>query len=205
VDDPICQENFFKSEDCFQQTLCKNNWDEALSCIKKKNPEKCRTEINLSRKCKDHFFNSIVTDKMKHHLKKMAEIRESCEEQVAKYLNCVKQLGDYYPECIDRFLLQQNFIYSKLLPINLWTNYTTCYNKLGKNNESGVLLACDEELEEIRLSLDTYSEPILKSSGFTNTDIKNYGGANELLFFLIPILYSSHTDKILKDYNPRID
>eukprot|EP01129_Flabellula_baltica_P014267 TRINITY_DN6796_c0_g1_i1.p1 TRINITY_DN6796_c0_g1~~TRINITY_DN6796_c0_g1_i1.p1 ORF type:complete len:254 (+),score=50.87 TRINITY_DN6796_c0_g1_i1:21-782(+) len=204
-ENPDCVKYFLSSEDCYQSFLCYERYQDALQCINAKSPEQCTKLINRSRMCKERYFETLMTPLMKKHLEKMAVINRECELSFAKSEMCGRIMGELDPVCLEMKNVARSCVLSKFVPGRLWSEWMNCYEAYDLDREEGRIVVCDDELENIRDALDQYAMPIILEGGFTKGDSNSYGGPFHLLEFLTDVMYSGHTDKILKEFDPRYD
>eukprot|EP01128_Nolandella_sp_AFSM9_P005272 TRINITY_DN2517_c0_g1_i1.p1 TRINITY_DN2517_c0_g1~~TRINITY_DN2517_c0_g1_i1.p1 ORF type:complete len:297 (-),score=61.29 TRINITY_DN2517_c0_g1_i1:71-871(-) len=200
-DHPDCEKAFLENEDCYQRVLCSARWKEALRCMKHKSRESCQIYINRSRRCKASFFEHSISPLFDEHLKQEATIREACEVARMRYLNCVEVMGENFPQCLHRENILRQCSLSKLVPKKLWSAWKKCEKESGSAEAA---LVCDSELEDIRSSLRTRADTIVRSSGFVKGDMEDWGGADDVLENMTTVIYGSHYNFYFKDYDPRL-
>lgn len=96
-----CRALHIKSAKCIEKTLNRDDWYEAMKCIKSKSssPE-CSNHIAKSKNNRYGFVNSYLSPQSMTFFKKMEEARSSCNRLRIKTIDCYNREGES-PDCIE--------------------------------------------------------------------------------------------------------
>jgi len=190
---------FKRNEDCYQKTLCPDEWNAAFGCLQAKSREECMNLISLSRECKDLLFSRFITPTFRQYLESVGKAYMDCEESKLRHLNCVSLLGEYDQECMDREIIFKNCYYGRIVPRDLWRDWKLCEKEHGPKST----IECIPELDSIRIAMGKRADQLCNDISLDKSTVNSFGGPNRALDIATKIVYASHSNNIFKDYDPR--